>query len=326
MAIEDASGLPDPAYIENAWGITAMVVRDKSSDWQLLFMLRGSIVPLILPQIAVVTLVSIVVKYFYHTGYINLSSVTMAPFAVFGIALSLFLGFRNNAAYDRWWEARRHWGQLVYDIRSLGRTTEALIGADHPERRGLLNDAVAFSHFLRGSLRKSDSTPEATPFIGKDVADEATSTTNPADFMLRRMGRRLGVLRSEGVLDPIGIRMLDERLTAIAAVQAANERIANTPLPFAYSLLVHRTAYLYCFLVPFGLAASVGWFAPFFAAIVAYVFFGLDALSEELENPFGCEHNDLPLDALCRVNEISVAEALNDTPPKPLKPVKYILT
>lgn len=303
-----------------------MIVRDKPSAWQLLFLMKGSIVPLILPQIAVVTLVAAIVKYCYHAGYIDLSSVTMAPFAVFGIALSLFLGFRNNAAYERWWEARKHWGQLVYDIRSLARTTETLIGAEHPERRGLLHDALAFSHFLRASLRKNDSTPEAEQFIGQQAVDQAVATANPADFMLRRMGQRIGLLRKEGDIDSMGVRMLDERLTAIAAVQAANERIANTPLPFAYSLLVHRTAYLYCFLAPVGLASSVGWFAPFFAAVVAYVFFGLDALSEELENPFGCEQNDLPLNALCRVNEISVAEALNETPPEPLKPVKYKLS
>jgi putative membrane protein len=250
----------------------------------------------------------------------------MGPFAVFGIALSLFLGFRNNASYERWWEARSLWGKLVYEVRSLGRTTETLIGADHPERRGLLNDAVAFSHFLRGELRKRTVTEDAARFIGKDVAKQAVAAANPADFMLRCMGQRLGKLYRDGDIDSIGLRMLDESLTAFAATLAANEGIANTPLPFAYSLLVHRTAYLYCFLVPFGLTASVGWFAPLFAALVAYVFFGLDALSEELENPYGCEENDLPLNALCRVNEISVAEALNEHPPESLQPVKYKLS
>lgn len=303
-----------------------MIVREKPSAWRLLFLMKGSIVPLILPQIAVVALFSAVVKLLYHTDYIDLSAITMAPFAVFGIALSLFLGFRNNASYDRWWEARRHWGQLVYDVRSLGRTTETLIGADHPERKGLLNDVLAFSHFLRGSLRKTSATQDAARFIGDELAEQAATTANPADFMLRNMGQRLGILYRDGDIDSIGVRILDERLTAIAAVQAANERIANTPLPFAYSLLVHRTAYLYCFLIPFGLASSVGWFAPLFSVVVAYVFFGLDALSAELENPYGCEQNDLPLNALCRVNEISVAEALNETPPQPLKPVDYKLS
>lgn len=303
-----------------------MIVRDKPRGWQLFFLKKGSIVPCILPQLATVVLFSVVVTYIYYLGYINLTGFTMGPFAVLGIALSLFLGFRNNAAYDRWWEARRLWGQLVYDVRSLGRTTETLIGADHPERRGLLNDAVAFSHFLRGGLRNRVVTEEATGFVGKDVAEQAAAAANPADFMLRRMGQRLGVLYRAGDIDSIGLRMLDERLTAFASAQAANERIANTPLPFAYSLLVHRTAYLYCFLVPFALAPSMGWFAPLFAAIVAYVFFGLDALSEELENPYGCEENDLPLNSLCRVNEISVAEALNETPPAALLPVDFKLS
>lgn len=303
-----------------------MIVRDKPSAWQLIFLMRGSIVPLILPQLVVIALFSVVVKFVYHAGYVDLSKITMAPFAVFGIALSLFLGFRNNAAYERWWEARRHWGQLVYDIRSLGRVTETLLGADHPERRGLLNDALAFSHFLRASLRHKGADQEVSKFVEQDTLEKATATQNPADFMLRQMGRRLRKLYRAGDVDTMGLRMLDERLTAIAAVQAANERIATTPLPFAYSLLVHRTAYLYCFFVPFGLASSVGWFSPFFAALVAYTFFGLDAVSEELENPFGCEQNDLPLNALCRINEISVAEALGELPPKPLEPVNYKLS
>lgn len=303
-----------------------MIIRDKPSAWQLIFLMRGSIVPRIWPQIAVAALFAVAVKILYHRGLVDLSSINMAPFSVFGIALSLFLGFRNNAAYDRWWEARRHWGQLVEDIRSLGRTTETLIGADHPERRALLNDALAFSHFLRASLRKRDAVADAARFIGTEAAHQAASAANPPDFMLRRMGRRLRALFTEGVIDSTGVLMLDRRLSAIAAVQAANERIANTPLPFAYSLLVHRTAYIYCFLVPFGLAATVGGLAPFFSAIVAYVFFGLDAISQELETPFDCEHNDLPLDALCRINEISVAEALNESPPKPLEPINYKLS
>lgn len=302
-----------------------MIIRDKPSAWQLLFLLRGSVVPHIWPQILVATLFCIAVKFLYHIGSVDLASISMAPFAVFGIALSLFLGFRNNAAYDRWWEARRHWGQLVYDTRSLGRTTETLLGADHPARRALLNDVLAFSHFLRASVRKVDATADAARFIGAEAAEQAAAAVNPPDFMLRQMGRRIGALRIEGTLDTTSVLMLDNRLTAIAAVQAANERIANTPLPFAYSLLVHRTAYLYCFLVPFGLAATAGWFAPLFVAVMAYVFFGLDAVSEELENPFGCEHNDLPLNALCRVNEISVAEALGETPPEALKPVNFKL-
>ena len=302
-----------------------MIVRDKPSAWRLLFLMKGSIVPTILPQVIFIALFSVGVKYVYYAGYLDLSRLTMAPFAVFGVALSLFLGFRNNAAYERWWEARRHWGQLVYDVRSLARVTGTLLGEEHPQRRGLLKDVLAFSHFLRGSLRHKDARQDAERFIGAEASMAAGATKNPADYMLRQMGQRLGQLYRDKEVDSIGLQMLDERLTALSALQAANERIATTPLPFAYSLLVHRTAYLYCFLIPFSLASSVGWFSPFVAALVAYVFFGLDALSQELENPFGNEENDLPLDALCRINEVSVAEALNEDVPDLLEPVNYKL-
>ena len=100
-----------------------------------------------------------------------------------------------------------------------------------------------------------------------------------------------------------------------AAIQAGCERVAGTPLPFAYTLLLQRTAYIVCLLLPIGLVSAAGWATPLFTALIAYTFFGLDALSEELEDPFGLEPNDLALDGLCRVCEISVFEALGEPAP-----------
>ena len=99
------------------------------------------------------------------------------------------------------------------------------------------------------------------------------------------------------------------------------ERPNAIALPFAYTLLVHRTAYVYCYLLPFALIGGLGWGAPVLVAAVAYTFFGIDKLSEHLETPFGRAPNDLPLDALCRIHEISVADALGEPAPNAL-PVK----
>jgi putative membrane protein len=141
--------------------------------------------------------------------------------------------------------------------------------------------------------------------------------------MVRGMGRRIAALRKAGAIDTIGYRILDERLSEIAAAQAGCERIMGTPLPFAYTLLLQRTAYVFCLLLPFGLVSGAGWATPLFTALIAYTFFGLDALSEELEDPFGTEANDLALDGLCRVCEISVFEALGEPPPKMLPAEKF---
>jgi ion channel-forming bestrophin family protein len=120
---------------------------------------------------------------------------------------------------------------------------------------------------------------------------------------------------------------MDATLSALATVAAACERIKNTPMPFPYTLLLHRTAWLYCFLLPFGLVDVVGFMTPFVVAIVAYTFFGLDALGDEIEEPFGLAMNHLPLDALCREVEMNLLEALGGKElPERLVPVDHLLT
>jgi putative membrane protein len=297
-----------------------MIVRDRPRLPELLFALRGSIVPLIAPGVIGLMLFAAAMVWAHQRFHI-FPVIDSIGFTVFGVALSLFLGFRNNAAYDRWWEARKLWGQLVFDIRNLARASSGLI-EDRTELRGLLMEATAFCHFLRGLLRRVDATAEARTFIGDDV-EGAAKAANAPDAMVRRMGGRIAELRKAGAIDTIGYRILDERLSEIAAAQAGCERIAGTPLPFAYTLLLQRTAYIFCLLLPFGLASAAGWATPLFTALIAYTFFGLDALSEELEDPFGTQPNDLALDGLCRVCEISVFEALGETPPKMIPAEKF---
>jgi putative membrane protein len=120
--------------------------------------------------------------------------------------------------------------------------------------------------------------------------------------------------------------MIDGTVDQMEAALAGCERIRNTPLPFAYTLLLHRTAYLFCFLLPFGYADVLGWTTPFVVGLIAYTFFGLDALGEELEDPFGMEPNDLPIAALATTIELNLRAALGETdlPAAPL-PKDYLL-
>jgi putative membrane protein len=293
-----------------------MIDRDRPGALRLFFVWRGSIVAHILPQIIGFALYAAAIVAAVRALGLDLSSVGVAPFAIVGITLSIYLSFRNSAAYDRWWEARRLWGRLVAESRTLPRATEALL-PDPAMRRRFLLDYLGFCHLLRGKLRNLDVREQAAPFSG----DAASSPE-----AIRRIGRCLAEARKSGELDPIGHRILEERLAALTGIETGCERIAGTPLPFAYTLLLHRTAYLVCLLLPFGLVATAGWATPLFTALIAYTFFGLDRLSEELEDPFGTEANDLALDSLCRTCEISVFEALGETPPPPLAPRGYYLS
>ena len=304
-----------------------MIVHKRAGFLTLLLTMRGSVVPRVLPQMLLLALFSsaVVLIYQYHT--FELPEFSLTPFTLLGIALSLFLGFRNNAAYDRWWEGRKLWGALVYETRAVARATE-MVGLAEPVRREVLKLTAAFSHTLRQSLRPgSDAGVPVAALLGAEATSDLMQSANPSDAVLRRISALLAAERQTGRLDSISISLLDKHLTELAGIQAGLERLSNTPLPFAFTLLAHRTAYIYCFLLPLGLVGNALWLTPFFTTLVAYCFFGLDALSEELEYPFTKEGaNHLPLDAMCRVNEISVAEALGDTPPQPLQPVKHILS
>lgn len=301
-----------------------MIIRPRPSLLTLFFVMRGSIVPRILPQIVGFAAYAAAVVALVHWFGRDMAAFTITPFGLIGVTLSIYLGFRNSAAYERWWEGRKLWGQLVFEVRNLSRAVNALID-EAGERRAVLMDALAFCHFLRGQLRRVEAGAQARQFIG-DAVDAMPSSGNRADLMVRRMGERASKARRAGSLDAIGYRILDEPLSTLAAVQAGCERIAGTPLPFAYTLLLQRTAHVFCLLLPFGLVGSMGWATPLFTALIAYTFFGLDALSEELEDPFGTEANDLALDGLCRVCEISVFEALGEPAPQPMPVKDYYLS
>jgi putative membrane protein len=297
-----------------------MIIRPRPNFLKLFFIMRGSVVPRILPQIVGFAIYAAAIVAAVEVTDISLQDFNIAPFGLIAVTLSIYLGFRNNAAYDRWWEARKLWGQLVYEIRNVARAGGGLI-ADRGEWRAMLMDALAFCHLLRGQLRGVDTTDKVRELVGEQAGTIAT--TNKPDEMVRRMGARIAALHRAGAIDAIGYRILDERLASLSAVQAGCERIAGTPLPFAYTLLLQRTAYIVCLLLPFGLVTSTGWATPLFTALIAYTLFGLDALSEELEDPFGTEANDLALDSLCRVCEISVFEALGEPAPRPLPPKSF---
>jgi putative membrane protein len=295
-----------------------MIIRDKPGLIDLLFAWRGSVLPHIMWHLVGLVGVSAAMVWLDRRfGVLHHADGT--AFTVFGIALSLFLGFRNNAAYDRWWEARKLWGGLLADLRSLAREARVFL-PDEGMRHALLRQSLAFLHLHRAQLRRLQDDPEC-----QVRAPGLLATPNPPCACLDMMTEGLALAHRDGRLDGFGARSLSARLASIALQQAGCERIAATPLPHVYSLLIYRTTYLYCLLLPLALIGPAGWLTPLFIGIVGYVFLGLAEVSEELSHPFGPTLNALPLDAICRAAEISLAPHLGQAAPKPLQPLNYHL-
>lgn len=236
-----------------------MIVRERPNAIALLFAVRGSVLPEILLHILCVAVFATGVTALSRYHLFEVSSLSVMPITLLGIVLSILLGFRNNASYDRWWEARKLWGQMVYEVRSLARASGALLGDDNPVRRALLMRVLAYAHALKTQLRNEQERENLAYWVGAPALAAARRRSNLAEAFVAQAGQLLGEQYQQGKLDSIGLKLLDERLCALSAIQGACERIAATPLPFAYTLLVHRTAYVYCYLLPFALIGGLGW-------------------------------------------------------------------
>lgn len=297
-----------------------MIVRPKPNLLGILFSLKGSIAKRIALRSLLVTLLAsvIVLVETLHPAYF--SKVNATPFTLLGLSLSIFMSFRNNACYDRWWEGRKQLGQMIIEVRSLIRETQLL--SDPAERADLLRALCGFAYGLIARLRDEDEARAITPWAAVNKHHP-----NLPDNVLQQVGARFSALTEQGVLSEWRYTQLEARLVSLSQVQAACERIKTTPLPFPYTLLLHRTIYLFCILLPFAMAEPLGWLTPVFTAIVSYTFFGLDEIGDDLEDPFGFDENDLPCNALLRTLEREVLAALGETDlPPALEPVDYVLT
>ncbi|HLP82651.1 MAG TPA: bestrophin family ion channel, partial [Nitrosomonas sp.] len=274
-------------------------------------------------------LVTYVELYYSIQAY----TLTTTPFLLIGVAVGVFLGFRNNVSYDKFWEGRRLWGMLINSSRNLTRQVCFMIDASHDSedvqqfKEIFVKRMISYAHALRCHLRNEDPAPEIEKFLSpEDLADVLQSTHRPL-MILQQLGRDLAIARDRGWLNDLNFPFMDAQLNELSTILGGCERIKNTPIPFSYSVLIHRIVASYCLFLPFGLVETTGILTPVVVLLISYAFFELDAIGDEIENPFGLQPNDLPLNAISRTIEINLLELINEPDrPEPLKPEQDILT
>ena len=277
-----------------------MIIRDKTNSFALLFAWHGTILPKVFPALMVVVLISTTLVYLSKQHYVLVPEVPAIGFTVFGVILSIFLSFRNTACYERWWEGRKLWGALIANSRHMIRDSYVL---DDQPREVLMYRIMLFTHLLRDRLRK-----QTHPFEHYQPHVQLTQQQwkmlsghmNPPQYVLEITQKDLVAIYKRAEITDIIYSTLTKHTVAIGDIHAGCDRISSTPLPFSYSVLLHRAVYSFCFILPFSLESSLGVWTPVIVALIAYLFLGLDALSAELEEPFGIQENDLALDSMVR--------------------------
>ncbi|WP_084523328.1 bestrophin family protein [Lampropedia hyalina] len=240
------------------------------------------------------------------------------PFSLIGITLAIFLGFRNSTAYARYWEARTLWGMVLTHTRTLTRQALSLT-SDSAQARPLVYRLCVFVHALKHQLRATDARGDVAMFLSPGECERVTQARFPASVALLLADEWLGQRLRQGQIAPVIVPALQRPLEQLSNALGGGERIASTPIPFTYSVIIHRSIYLYCFWLPFGLVDSIGFMTPVIVCFIAYTFFALEALGAELEDPFGMEANDLALEGMSYMIESTLLEML-DEPPRTAQP------
>ncbi|WP_278931629.1 bestrophin family protein [Moraxella osloensis] len=283
------------------------MIRRPIEPLKMLFVMQGSYFKrLIVPQVLLFIFSSLI--YFYQT-HIATEPVPLNPsvFAILGISLAIFHGFCNNAAYDRFWEGRKLWGTLVWLSRNIARQVLTLPNVSMAEKQAFIRHQIAFVHSLRQQLRGEDNTANLQRLLTVEEQQAVVGQDFIALRLTQIMGQMLANWQTEQKIDVWQWQSLDNTLGEIAHVQAGCERINNTPIPYAYFVLLHRTVYLYCFMLPFGLGNTIGWVTPFVVSFVGYTFMALNEIVDEISEPFGTGENELPLGMMCDTIETQLA-------------------
>lgn len=283
------------------------MIRRPIEPLKMLFVLQGSYFKrLIVPQVLLFIFSFLI--YFYQT-HIATEPVPLNPsvFAILGISLAIFHGFCNNAAYDRFWEGRKLWGTLVWLSRNIARQVLTLPNVSMAEKQAFIRHQIAFVHSLRQQLRGEDNTANLQRLLTVEEQQAVVGQNFIALRLTQIMGQMLANWQAEQKIDVWQWQSLDATLGEIAHIQAGCERINNTPIPYAYFVLLHRTVYLYCFMLPFGLGNTIGWVTPFVVSFVGYTFMALNEIVDEISEPFGTGENELPLGMMCDTIETQLA-------------------
>ena len=268
----------------------------------------------------------IIVFYTYrYLGFENLD-IKMSIATVLGFAVALLLGFRTSASYDRWWEARKIWGGIINDSRTLTRqaigfTTHKGEFAD--EVKQMVSYQIALVLSLKNSLRNLDPLKETKPFLSKDEVKYLESKNNKPNEILKLLITLISKLKVSGKIDSYQQVSLDKTVNDLCDQIGKAERIKNTVFPTHYKSYTHIGLMIYTVMLPFGMLYSSGPFVILICLLVSFFFNMLESIAAFLQDPFMNRESDIPMSSICRTIEINLKELVGDSDiPEPISPDK----
>ena len=218
-----------------------------------------------------------------------------------GLILGTLLVFRTNTSYDRWWEGRKLWGQLVNDSRNLAIKVQTCVRAAESDKQRVGQWLIDFAYALRDHLRGGGKLRDRKSF--PDVKVEPAHV--PA-YISGRIYDQFEAWRRDDKLGGFELLFLDQHASSLMNICGACERIQKSPISTSYRWFIRQLIAIYLITLPWGLIESLGWWTDPAVVMLAYFMIGVEMIAEEIEDPFGMSEDDLMLDDLCQTIEKSV--------------------
>lgn len=275
---------------------------DEKHNWfKIVRQMRGSVVPRILPQIALCggfgVLVSALEWWQFNVSWPIVAS--LLP----NVVLGLLLVFRTNTAYDRFWEGRKLWGNMVIGVRNLARQILVAVEEEVPiDRAGkvrALRLLVAFSVATKQLLRGQPLGDDLRDLVSEREFELLSAVNSPPLEIGLWLGTYLQDQYEAGRINAYQLAAMHRHLDSLVDAFSCCERILRTPVPMAYAIHLKQLLLLYSLSLPFQVVGSLHWWTGPAVALFSFTLFGIEAIGIEIENPFGCDPNDLPLDDIC---------------------------
>lgn len=260
------------------------------------------------------------------------------PTGIIGTALAFLIGFRNNSAYDRWWEARKIWGELINDSRHfslkvisfLSNQWNADLSKEEIEsaQKRLIYRHIAFVWSVNKHLRKLEWKKTISPFLSNEEFDKLKQEQHIPLAILKNQVLDIKLLHEKKYFEDFRHLSFDGIMENFNDALGKSERIKNTVFPMQYNWYMQYAIWVFLTILPLSLAGFLGlWFLPL-SFLIGYVFILLEYLGRHIENPFENHPNDTPIDALSRTIEINLKEVLGEKNlPEKIEPRegKYLL-
>jgi putative membrane protein len=276
-----------------------------------------SVIPAILPRILLCVGFALLITVLYHLGFEKLA-LPLNGSIVPSIVLGLLLVFRTNTAYDRFWEGRKAWGNVVNTSRNLTRNIWVSVAENSPEDRQekiiTLRLVAAFAVAMKLHLRQEKINDELAELLPEQCYDKLKSMNHPPLEIAFWINDYLQNQHQKNNLNIYQLTASIQLLDILINMLGACERILKTPIPLAYSIHLKQLVLIYCLALPLEFVDELNWQTAPIVGLVSFTIFGIEEIGREIENPFGYDANDLPLDQICNTMKKNIEDLITLAP------------